>query len=618
MRSDDPYRRLVSSNAEEPQAINNLLTQYSIARSRPQRALTLSAAAAESIASEADYTDIFGENDQALDSCEVVLPPEGAVPMATDTHTHTQPLTAAQLRLPDPVTYEDTQRSPYKKDWDEAMEDEIEKLGALDCWTLVPRKQGKKVMGTKWVYKVKYRPETPSEIEKFKARLCIQGFGLEQWSDFGDVRAATVHPDTVKLFFYLIVALKLLWFSLDISSFFLYGEPAQVYYCKQPPGFVEKGREDDVWMCNKTIYGTPDAPLEAQKKLDAALNEAGYVPTKGDCRLFVKQGPNGTLGIIINHVDYCGGGFSNEAMKQELIAVIAKHFKFTSHDEPGSFTGMVVTRNLERGTLTLSQQHRVQKLVEELGLSDANPTKTPGAPQPPGGATEEERIPNNEYMSLVGKLIWLVSTRPDIAFAVNMRCRHMQKSHARDMLYVKRIARYLKGTPALGLQFKHAGGMAPLFGMSDASFADQPRSRSSGGYVVGFGTPPGDIRGVMIAKAFTQRLVALSTAESELISVAEVCKNVIWAREMLTELGFPQAEATPVYTDNMAVIQIVADPTLMLRSRHYRARSHFVRDLVLRRVVNLLHVESRENVADILTKALGANQHAYLRGLIMI
>ena len=613
LRADDPYHRLVRGNGEQPRAIENLLT--SIARTRPRREAQLSHEALQAIASEADYEDVFGDPDLALSSSEVV-PPAGAAPeAATDIHTHTQPLTASALRLPEPTTYAQTQQSPYKQDWNDAMEDEITKLNGLDCWTLVPRKIGKKVMGTKWVYKVKYRPENPSEIEKFKARLCIQGFGLEQWSDYGQVRAPTVHPDTVKLFFFLLMLLKLLWMSLDISSFFLYGEPAQVYYCEQAPGFVEKGKEDHVCMCNKTIYGTPDAPYEAQKKLDAALNEAGYVPAHGDGRLFYKRCSDG-LGLIINHVDDCGCGFSNEKMKQDWLTVIGKHFKYTSHDEPGSFTGLIIDRDVARGVLKLTQAHRVMKLVEEMGLTDANPTKTPGSPQPPGGATEDDRETSKEYMSVTGKLIWLVSTRPDIAFAVNMRCRHMQKSNARDMLECKRIARYLKGTAEMGLTFNGADGNIKIFGMSDASFADAPRARSSGGYVVGFGTKE-NIRGVFIAKAFTQRLVALSTAESELISVAELCKAVIWARDFLAELGFPQEEATPVYTDNMAVIQIIADPTLMLRSRHYRARSHFVRDLVLRQVVELIHVESKENVADILTKALPIVQHAYLRGLIM-
>ena len=139
------------------------------------------------------------------------------------------------------------------------------------------------------------------------------------------------------------------------------------------------------------------------------------------------------------------------------------------------------------------------------------------------------------YMSQVRKLLWLVRSRPDIAYAVNVRCRRMVHSNDEDLVQVKRLVRYLKGTKELSLHFDGAAKCTKLCGLSDSSLADAPGMKSTGGLTVGFGTKE-LLHAVIINKSFTHGLVALSSAEAELISLTELCKYLVWARGVMAGL----------------------------------------------------------------------------------
>ena len=211
-----------------------------------------------------------------------------------------------------------------------------------------------------------------------------------------------------------------------------------------------------------------------------------------------------------------------------------------------------------------------------------------------------DQCPTNKekYQRLVGKLIYLSHTRPDIAYAVGVVSQFMHNPSEDHMRAVTRILRYLKGTPGKGIKFKK-NGHTKIEGYTDADWAGNIMDRkSTSGYFTFVGG------NLVTWRSKKQNVVALSSAEAEFRGMVKGICELLWLRKMINELELGTENEMKLYCDNKAAIDISHNPVQHDRTKHIEVDRHFIKEKLDSHVISLPFVRSTEQVADILTKAV--------------
>ncbi|XP_071687714.1 secreted RxLR effector protein 161-like [Rutidosis leptorrhynchoides] len=211
---------------------------------------------------------------------------------------------------------------------------------------------------------------------------------------------------------------------------------------------------------------------------------------------------------------------------------------------------------------------------------------------------EAKLADKGQYQRMVGKLIYLVHTRPDIAHAVGVVSQFMHQPQDHHMEAVFRIIRYLKKTVDHGVVFKRNGHLKTQI-YTDASWAGEKGDRRS---TSGFFTLVGV--NLVAWRSKKQKVVSLSSAESEFRGIAKGVVEALWIKKLLTEIGFPPKEAIQIYCDNEAPIAISENPVQHDRTKHVEIDRHFIRENLDDEIISLPSIRSEDQLADILTKSV--------------
>jgi len=242
----------------------------------------------------------------------------------------------------------------------------------------------------------------------------------------------------------------------------------------------------------------------------------------------------------------------------------------------------------------ISQKKYVQDILDRFQMKDCNPVSTPtefGLKL--NKDHEEKKVDSTLYKQIVGSLMYLTATRPDIMYSVSLISRYMENPTEIHLLAAKRILRYLQGIRDFGLFYKK-GEKSDLFGFTDSDYArDQDDRRSTSGYVLMLGT------GAVSWSSKKQPIVSLSTTEAEFIAAIACACQAIWLRRILEELQFKQVEATIVFCDNNSEIKLSKNPVLHGRSKHIDVKYYFLRDLSNDGAIKLVYCRREDQVADI-------------------
>lgn len=223
---------------------------------------------------------------------------------------------------------------------------------------------------------------------------------------------------------------------------------------------------------------------------------------------------------------------------------------------------------------------------------------------------EGRKVDSTLYKQIVGSLMYLTTTRPDIMHAVSLISRYMEQPKEMHLLAAKRIFRYLQGTTDFGLFYKK-GEKSELFGFTDSDYAGDPDDRkSTSGYVFMIGS------GAVCWSSKKQPIVTLSTTEAEFVAATTCACQAIWLRKILEELHFKQQGPTTIYCDSSSAIKLSKNPVLHGRSKHIDVKYHFLRDLTKADTIDLIFCKSENQVADILTKPLKFDIFVKLRKLL--
>lgn len=273
------------------------------------------------------------------------------------------------------------------------------------------------------------------------------------------------------------------------------------------------------------------------------------------------------------------------------------------------FLGIEVVQHLD-GIFTCQRKY-TNEILARFGMENSNAVKNPIVP---GTKLSKDdvgtKVDSTLFKQIVGSLMYLTATRPDIMYGVSLISRFMSCPSESHWLAAKWILRYLEGTTELGIFYKK-GGNTNVMAYSDSNFAedlDDRRSTSGFVFLLGFGAVSWSSK--------KQPIVTLSTTEAEYITTAYYACQCIWIKRVLEKLGLKRQDNTLILCDNNSTIQLSKNPVLHGKSKHIDIRFHFLRDLVKDGTVKLSYCRSEIQVANIMTKPLKLDQFLRLRSML--
>lgn len=276
----------------------------------------------------------------------------------------------------------------------------------------------------------------------------------------------------------------------------------------------------------RSIYGLKQSPYNFNQKLTKIIKDRGLSQSRSDPCVFFRNGENCL--IICVYVDdaICLG--STKELVLEFIESLKQELQLTS--KPLSyFLGIQIEVN-EEGDVHLHQTKYVHEVLERFNMADCKPVSTP-CDQSIYSIKSENRCIQEEFRSLVGSIMYLAcGTRIDIAFVTAYLCRYLDKCTPEHMAIGKRVLRYLKSCPSLGITYKSNSPEKTLV-FSDADHASDPEDRKSTS-----GTLIMRQSGPVVWHTTKQSNIALSSTESEFYSAAESVKAAMWMTKLLGEL----------------------------------------------------------------------------------
>ncbi|CAM8888151.1 unnamed protein product [Rhodiola kirilowii] len=476
------------------------------------------------------------------------------------------------------------------------MHSELEALKKNATWILVPKPKDANLVGSKWIFRTKYKPD--GSIDRYKARLVARGFNQRPGIDFFETFSPVIKPTTIRLV--LSIAISRGWpiRQFDVDNAFLNGDLHENVYMSQPPGFRDTKYPEHVCLLKKAIYGLKQSPRAWFHKLREFLHSSGFRSCKTDASLFVRTHGD-SLTYMLVYVDDLVLTGSDSNFISEFIIELHQTFSLKDLGLLNYLLGVEVKQ--QHGCLLLNQSKYILELLSRAGMEGCKPMTTPAAPRSQLTAAGKPMSDPSMYRHVVGSLQYAAITRPDIAYAVNRVCQFLHAPTEDHWIAVKRILRYLKGTYDHGIVITPSSNF-DLVAYSDADWAGDPENcRSTQGYCVYFG-------GNIISWSSTkQRSVARSSTESEYKSLASATTELIWIQQLMRELHIPLTRPPILYCDNLSATYMASNPILHKKSKHIRIDFHFVREKVEQGQLQVVHLPARYQVADIFTKALPKN-----------
>lgn len=508
---------------------------------------------------------------------------------------------AAFCNNEDPIFYEEAAKS---ENWKKAMDQEIDAIEKNHTWELVDLPKGAKKIGVKWVYKTKFN-ETGG-VEKYKARLVAKGYSQQHGIDFGEVFAPVARWDTIRTI--LATAASKGWsvYQLDVKSAFLHGELHEDVFVDQPQGYNKM--DGKVYKLKKALYGLKQAPRAWYSKIDSYFSEEGFEKCSHEHTLFVKYDDEGEVLIVSLYVDDLIFTGSSEKMFEDFKQSMKRKFAMTDMGKMRFFLGVEVIQN-DNG-IFIHQKKYANDVLMRFDMSECNSVNSPIVP---GNKLIKEAdgklVDATVYRQIIGCLMYLLATRPDMAYSVCLVARFMDKPKEVHLIAAKRILRYLKGTLSLGILYKK-GGELTLKGWTDSDYAGDTEDRkSTGGYVFKLGSSS------VSWSSKKQAIVTLSTTEAEYVAANAGACQAIWLKRILEHLDQKQ-KCIIIHCDNSSSIKLSKNPVMHGRCKHIDVRYHFLRNLVSDGVVELVHCRTENQIADVMTKALKLESFCRFRDML--
>ncbi|GJX52715.1 putative ribonuclease H-like domain-containing protein [Tanacetum coccineum] len=424
---------------------------------------------------------------------------------------------------------------------------------------------GKRAIGTKWVFRNK--KDERGIVIKNKARLVAQGYTQEEGIDYDEVFAPVARIEAIRLFLAYASFKDFMVYQMDVKSAFLYGKIKEEVYVCQPPSFEDPDFPDRVYKVEKALFGQHQAPRAWYETLSTYLLDNGFQRGKIDMSLFIRRDKGDIL------------------LTRILLRIASK---------------------VEGGWNFYSQDKYVTEILKKFGFTDVKTASTPMETQKPLLKDKDgEKVDVHLYRSMIGSLMYLTSSRPDIMFAVCTCARYQVNPKVPHLYAVKRIFRYLKGQPKLGLWYpKDSPFDLVAYTDNDYAGASLDKKSTTGGY---------QFLGCRLIswQCKKQTVVANYTTEAEYVAASSCCGQVLWIQNQLFDYGYNFMH-TKIYIDNNSTIFIVKNPVFHSKTKHTEIRHYFIRNSNEKKLIQMIKIHTDQNVVDLLTKAFYVSRFQYL------
>ncbi|GKA90381.1 putative ribonuclease H-like domain-containing protein [Tanacetum coccineum] len=433
--------------------------------------------------------------------------------------------------------------------WVEAMQEELLQFKIQKVWTLVNLPYDKKAIGTKWVYRNK--KDERGIVVRNKSRLVAQKYKQEEGINYDEVFAPVAMIEAIRLFLAYASFMNFVVYQMDVKSAFLYGIIDEEVYVSQPLGFVDPEFPDKVYKVEKALYGLHQAPRAWYETLSTYLLDNGFYRGQIDKTLFIKRVKDDIL-LVQVYVDDIIFGSTKKSLCTEFEQIMHKRFQMSSMGELTFFLGLQVKQK-EDG-IFISQDKYVGEILKKFGFSSIRTTSTPMETNKALIKDEDgEDVDVHLYRSMIRSLMYLTSSRPDIMFLVCACSRFQVQPKVSHLNAVKRIFRYLKGRPNLGLWYpKDTPFILEAFSDSDYAGASLDRKSTTRGYQF--------LSSRLISWQCKKRtIVANSTTEAEYIAASHYCGQVLWIQNQMLDYGYNFMQ-TKIHVDNESAMYVVKNP----------------------------------------------------------
>ncbi|GJV37437.1 putative ribonuclease H-like domain-containing protein [Tanacetum coccineum] len=362
--------------------------------------------------------------------------------------------------------------------WVEAMQEELLQFKLQKVWILVDLPKGHRAIGTKWVYRNK--KDERGIVIRNKARLVAQGHTQEEGIDYDEVFAPVARIEAIRIFLAYASYMGFMVYQMDVKSAFLYGQIEEEVYVCQPPGFEDPDHPDKVYKVVKALYGLHQAPRAWYDTLANYLLCNGFERGKIDQTLFIKR-HKGHILLVQIYVDDIIFGSTKKELCDEFEKLMKDKFQMSSMGELTFFLGLQVQQ--KKKGIFISQDKYVHEILRKFNYSDVKSASTLTDLEKPlvqdGDAAD---VDEHLYRSMIGSLMYLTASRPDIMFVVCACAMFQVSPKSSHLLVVKRIFRYLKGKPSLGLWYSKDSPLELVaYTNSNYAGATQDRKSTTGG-----------------------------------------------------------------------------------------------------------------------------------------
>ncbi|GJR31075.1 putative ribonuclease H-like domain-containing protein, partial [Tanacetum coccineum] len=279
--------------------------------------------------------------------------------------------------------------------------------------------------------------------------LVAQGHRQEEGIDYDEVFAPVARIEAIRLFLAFASYMGFMVYQMDVKSAFLYGEIEEEVYVTQPKGFEDPHFPKHVYRVVKALYGLHQAPRAWYARLSTFLLKHNYRRGTIDKTLFIKKNSRDII-LVQVYVDDIIFGSTNKAWCDEFEVLMKGEFEMSAMGELTFFLGLQVKQNPDG--IFISQDKYVQDMLKKFDMESVRPATTPFEASKPKSKDEPDDAVNvHLYRSMIGSLMYLTASRPDIQFAVSACSRHQVTPLTSNLNAVKKIFKYLKGQPKLGL-----------------------------------------------------------------------------------------------------------------------------------------------------------------------
>lgn len=482
----------------------------------------------------------------------------------------------------------------------QAKKDELRSHEEKGTWRIVKVPETVKPITSRWVTTDKYGPD--GAITKLKARLVARGFQQEEGLDYEETFASVVKPASTRILLALAAILGWSVHQGDVKTAFLNSDLDKPVHMKPPKDI--KLPPGHCLLLIRALYGLKQSPRAWYHKLRDTLITWGWRLSAYDPCVFIADKTGLILEVHVDDVNIMG--LNVEAIR-EFKTRLSRTFPMTDEGECSWYLGMHVEQ--KPGEIRLHQKRYIDQIVDRYGLRQATAAHTPLeknlklCKQISTIAHPKRRL---EYQSKVGSLNFAANqTRPDISFATGYVARYASNPDQTHMDAVNRIFAYLKNDAKRAITYSKKHGFE-LKGFVDSDFAGcEDSRRSTSGWVFTLAGGP------VSWSSQRQKTVATSTMDAEYIAGAEAAKEAVWIRSFINDLRIPgvHVDAVPLYIDNNSALKLTRNPEFHSRSKHIDVKHHFIREKVEEGVINSRRIDTKDNLADIFTKALSRPLH---------